>query len=97
MSDLTHRLETGPWKWAIYQATHPWTVLSEGEAENYESAYAAMMLKGLTKLKVGSRHYWQFEGIKAFIKFERVPDGLTVNDWGTHEYPFAPDPNLPGQ
>lgn len=83
MSDLQHRLETGPWKWEIYEAKYPWYVLAAGEAETYEAVYAVMTIMGLSRLQEGKRMLWRYQGKKVFIKCERVPDGLTMNDWGT--------------
>ena len=85
MSDLQHRLETGPWKWEIYQATHPWPVLAAGEAETYEAVYAVMRIMGLKRVKEGKKLKWHYEGKKVFLKFERVTDGFSMQDWGTEE------------
>jgi hypothetical protein len=83
MSDLQQRLETGPWKWEIYEALPPWSVLAAGEAETYEAIHAAMVLTGIKRVKEGKRYLWNFEGRKVFIRCERLADGFTMNDWGT--------------
>lgn len=83
MSDLQHRLETGPWKWEIYEALPPWSVLASGEAETYEALYAVMVIMGLKRKVEGTRNLWQYEGRKVFIRCERIADGFTMQDWGT--------------